>query len=204
MRLPFAAILVTCALALLPAAARAAGEDVVNDPAVATYMGIAAGFWGQTPHCTGPNGEQIAPYAIWGDNPNPFEGAWAEMPGCRIWLNRRQWPLPPNESQCNLIAHEWGHLLGLDHSPDPTNLMYGGEIPMVVPGCVQFREPDDLADDPTPAPARPAKPKRLHLKKRKAPKRCAPARAKKHRRTVRKARKSCVTKHARRRQLRRR
>jgi len=191
-----APILVSSALALAPAVAQAAEQDVVNDAAVATYMQIAAGFWGQTPHCTGPNGESIAPYAIFGVDPDPRVAAWAESPGCRIWLQRGQWPAPANEQQCDVIVHEWGHLLGYDHSPDPGNIMYGGAVPPVVPGCFVFSGPDeDVGPDEPVMPSR--EPARLHLKKkRKAVKRCTTVKR------TRKARKSCAKKRAKR--LRRR
>ena len=36
----------------------------------------------------------------------------AELPGCRIWLDRDHWPAPSDEVDCTIVAHEWGHLLG--------------------------------------------------------------------------------------------
>jgi hypothetical protein len=115
-----------CALALLsPATAGADDGQVVNDPTLAQYMRIAAGYWGAPePHCEGPDGQSISPYAVMADDPNPSVAAWAEMPGCRIWLDADYWPAPPSEQYCNLIAHEWGHLLGYPHSEDSHNLMW--------------------------------------------------------------------------------
>jgi hypothetical protein len=205
LRLTIAAV---CALALLgPASARANDGDTVVDATVAQYMQIAAAYWGATPHCTGPNGELIEPYAIWGYNANPFEGGWAEMPGCRMWLNSRQWPAPPNESQCNLIAHEWGHLLGHDHSPDPGDLMYGGEVPLVVPGCSVFVDAPIDDGEPAAAPAHKLIRHAKAHKKAKRRKRCAPRTRKRAlRRAARRSQKRCVRKprHVRHRARRRR
>jgi hypothetical protein len=186
MRLRITTIATACALALVAApVARADHGVVVNDPTFDKYMGVAAQYWGgQQPRCNGPNGQTIPPHAVYDDNPDPAVGAWAEVPGCRIWLDRTHWPAAPSEAHCNLIAHEWGHLLGQQHSPDQNSLMWGGWINNVAPGCVAFR-----ATAPAPAPAvavapPPKKAKKLQHKTKRGRQRCVTVRQLKVRRRV--------------------
>jgi hypothetical protein len=195
MRLRTTTLAAACALALLaPPVARADHGEVVNDPTFDQYMRIAAEYWGgQQPQCNGPNGQAIAPHAVYADNPDPAVGAWAEVPGCRIWLDRTHWPAPPKEQHCNLIAHEWGHLLGQEHSQDQASLMWGSWINNVAPGCTAFRpQPPVQAPTVAAAPA-PKKTKKLHEKKtRRGRQRCIQVRRLKVRRRSR------VAKHVRR------
>jgi Matrixin len=136
------AILVICAFALLAAPARADHGATVNDPTLARYMAIAAAYWGgPEPVCTTQDGEVIHPHAVLADNPQPEVAAWAEVGGCRIWLDIDFWPAPADERYCNLIAHEWGHLLGYGHSSDSQSLMWPQWTNDVVPGCQVFRPP---------------------------------------------------------------
>src|SRR2546421_6673720 len=142
------AILVVCAFALLAAPARADHGVTVNDPTLSRYMAIAAAYWGgPEPVCTTQDGQVIRPHAVLADNPQPDVAAWAEVGGCRIWLDTDFWPAPADEQYCNLIAHEWGHLLGYGHSTDSRSLMWPQWTNNVVPGCQVFR--------PLPRPASP-------------------------------------------------
>jgi hypothetical protein len=200
-----------CALALAaPSTALADHGETISDPTVDAYMRVAAEYWGgQLPQCTGPQGEAIPAHAVYGDNPDPAVGAWAEVPGCRIWLDRTHWPAAPSETHCNLLAHEWGHLLGQEHSPDQTSLMWGGWINKVVPGCVAFRA---QAPAPGPAPAvaatppakKRAKKSKLREKTRRGRQRCVRVRRHKVSRRSRVAKnlprmrkKRCARKHRR-------
>jgi hypothetical protein len=55
--------------------------------------------------------------------------AWADPERCAVVVNERtrfrtQW------RHCHVIAHEWGHLAGYEHSFDPASLMYDSELGM--------------------------------------------------------------------------
>lgn len=53
--------------------------------------------------------------------------AWADVANCRIVFNNQ---LPADERFvtpelfCHTYVHEWRHLQGIEHSPDPHSLMY--------------------------------------------------------------------------------
>jgi hypothetical protein len=170
MRLRLATLLV-CAFALMAAPARADHGETVLDPTLARYMEIAASYWGgPEPVCTAPDGEVIRPHAVLGNDPSPNVAAWAEVGGCRIWLDTDYWSSTPNEQYCNLIAHEWGHLLGRGHSSDPKDLMWPQWTNNVVPGCAVFRAA------PMKIPVRAAAPKpRLRTSKSGQPRRGCPS-----------------------------
>src|SRR4051794_27651920 len=135
-------IVLVCALALLAAPARADHGATVGDPTLARYMVIAEAYWGgPEPVCTMPDGTVVHPHAVMGNDPDPNVAAWAEVGGCRIWLDSDYWPAPASEEYCNLIAHEWGHLTGREHSSDPHDLMWPKWTNNVVPQCAEFRPP---------------------------------------------------------------
>src|SRR4051812_33190201 len=165
-------IVAACALALLLPGAAAAQEAVVHDQTLDAYMRIAADYWHAQPSCTAPDGTAIPPYAVMADRPEPGVAAWAEVPGCRIWLDKDFWPAPPDEQHCNLIAHEWGHLLGHDHSSDPHALMWGGWTNNVVPACSAYR-PAPLRFEPRPSTGSARHHKRRHRTRRRCAGRAA-------------------------------
>src|SRR2546423_6078373 len=134
MRLRITPLAAVCALALM-ARVTATADQGVNDPELSGYIRIAREYWREAPLCNGPNGQAVGPQVAIANNPDPGVAAWAEQPGCRMWLDSDHWPAPPDEQHCNLIAHEWGHLLGHTHSSDPHSLMWGGWTNNVVPGC---------------------------------------------------------------------
>jgi hypothetical protein len=187
-------------LLLAPAAAHADHGQTVDDPVLAQYMQIAASQWGgQVPHCSGRNGETIAPHAVMADDPDPDVGAWAELPGCRMWLDSSQWKLPiqPREAHCNLIAHEWGHLVGHDHSDDPDDLMSSSFVPNVVLGCANFKPAPVSKPVPSTPPAKKRKVREKHPRGRK---RCVRVRLKgrRGRSAKRRFKKRCVRRASRR------
>jgi hypothetical protein len=168
------AILVVCAFALLAAPAHADHGVTVVDSTLTRYMQVAAAYWNAPePVCTAQDGQTIHPHAVIADDPNPDVAAWAEVGGCHIWLDRDYWPAPPSEQYCNLIAHEWGHLLGHGHSTNPSDLMWPNWTNDVVPGCRVFQPPDPLAEA---SPSTPAKVKVIRLTKLQRAKRACAAR----------------------------
>jgi hypothetical protein len=52
-----------------------------------------------------------------------------QVPACEIWL-RSDWAGWPWPVLCTAIAHEFGHLSGLPHSPDPANIMFASPNPL--------------------------------------------------------------------------
>lgn len=130
-------------LALVPTGASAymsPGESIA-DPQVDAWLNVARATWGQSPEC--PEGVRI-------DRAERLAGAgtWAaaELPGCHISLDpdfypapaawaatargRRQWAV----QMCNVVVHEWGHLLGHGHSSDAHDLM-APVVPLTVGAC---------------------------------------------------------------------
>lgn len=134
------ALVVAGALAAGPAASPGWGDHGVpyQDATFDRYVQIAQAHWaGTAPTCRGPAGETIPVHAILFDDADPDIAAIAEQPGCRIWLDRDFWPAREDQTDCTIIAHEWGHLLGHDHSPNERSLMY--EAPEFgAPGCGVF------------------------------------------------------------------
>jgi len=137
------ALVLACALAAGPAATTASADHGTpyESPTLTRYLQIAEAHWGApAPTCPRQYGEPIQVHAILFDDPHPDVSAVAEQPGCRIWLDRDFWPAAEDETDCTIIAHEWGHLLGSGHSGDQRSLMY--ETPEHgAPGCGVFGEP---------------------------------------------------------------
>ena len=42
---------------------------------------------------------------------------------CRVRIAPRTMTIATNAQMCSLMVHEWGHLAGLEHSPDPNHFM---------------------------------------------------------------------------------
>jgi hypothetical protein len=133
-----APLAIAALLGILAAApARADHGRAVIDETISSYFRVAERHWGAAPApCVGVHGEQVLVHAALFDDPDPLIIGRAELPGCRIWLDRDWWPAPPSRRRCLEIVHEWGHLLGHAHaerglmSPDARG---------VVPGCNAFR-----------------------------------------------------------------
>jgi hypothetical protein len=143
MRALLALIVALLLVALVPTSASAyvGPAEPVADPQVDAWLGIAQAWWGGAPDC--PEGVQVERAELAAD-----AGVWAsaEMPGCRIWLDPDFYPRPAAWSaspwgrrewqklMCNVVAHEWGHLLGHGHASDPHDLM-APVAPSVVTAC---------------------------------------------------------------------
>jgi hypothetical protein len=129
---PWGVALAAVALALLPTPARADhGTPFLNDR-LATYMAISHSHWGgAVPTCVA-NGVTVIPvHAVLYDDPDPEVAARADQPGCRLWVDRGNWRGMRPAEACMIVVHEWGHLLGLDHSHDPLDVM--ADFPAVPP-----------------------------------------------------------------------
>ena len=102
------------------------------------YLEIAAAHWGgPAPTCTGNDGQSIQVHAVLYDDPDSDVAASAEQPGCRIWIDRSYRLAQPDQIDCTILVHEWGHLLGRDHSDDESSLMYESPVEGA-PGCAVF------------------------------------------------------------------
>lgn len=75
---------------------------------------IAAAFWGQTPDCGQPSLTSA-------ELPPPVVG-FADLADCSIVVDPRRFYF--SGAACVVVVHEYGHLIGLGHSDDPTNVMY--------------------------------------------------------------------------------
>ncbi len=108
---------------------------------------VAIGFWGWAP-CGGNVTIQwgklsptINAVSTWWNPVAAYGNAQANS-DCDVTLNTAQaytWPM-----LCTVITHEYGHLTGHQHVPDPSNVMY----PVYVQPISQCQTPD-----PSGAPA---------------------------------------------------
>jgi hypothetical protein len=134
---PLAVALAALALAL-PATANAVETPLLDDN-LATYFGIAHEHWGgPVPSCVENGVTVVTVHAVLFDDPNPAVAARAEQPGCTLLLDRRHWRTMGRVEACMIVVHEWGHLLGHEHSDDPNDLM--AEFPRRPPrDCAALR-----------------------------------------------------------------
>jgi hypothetical protein len=117
--------LALCVLAgAVPSSAHANHGTTFLDDELGTYMALAQAHWGgPSPTCVVNGVTTVPAHAILYDDPDPSVAARAEQPGCQIWLDRSSWrEMGPLEA-CMIVVHEWGHLLGEEHSHEPFDLM---------------------------------------------------------------------------------
>jgi hypothetical protein len=85
------------------------------------YLRAAERYWGiPTAPCEGDYHVVIgvAVPAVEGD-----ALAFADMPGCWMFIRRGVWDTYGHELLCAIVTHEMGHSLGQDHNDDPKSVM---------------------------------------------------------------------------------
>lgn len=113
-----------------------AGQTLSADPLTQKYIQFAYDFYRQPLGCS---------HAVIGEPPGPHEPgvAWAEQPGCAIWIAHSTLPWEPSSftrrerdwQYCGTILHEVGHNLGLTHVTGTVKSPMNVEHSWNHPGC---------------------------------------------------------------------
>jgi hypothetical protein len=120
----FAAFLITSS---------AASASTPNSTQIAAWQQIARSYF--TPVCSQP---EVTVTWTATDEPGWAAQAVYDPTQCELRLSPVLFPTLTPEMQCNMIVHEYGHLAGLGHSPDPDNIMFFAPRP-VIPECASWR-----------------------------------------------------------------
>jgi hypothetical protein len=114
-------------------ASSAASGSTPSSTQIAAWQQIARSYF--TPVCLAP---EVT--VTWASTEDPSSAAQAlyDDERCEIRLNPVVFPTLTPEMQCNIVVHEYGHLAGLDHSPDPGSIMFAFPHP-VIPECASWR-----------------------------------------------------------------
>ena len=104
-------LLALLVLLAMPATASAAFPE--------SYERLALGYWKAAPQCS--TGVEYT----WVDD---FSGSTtiigaAVIGGCRMWLKTPFWFAASKSVRCALFLHEWGHLIGMQHSARQHSVM---------------------------------------------------------------------------------
>lgn len=105
-------------------------------PTIYRALWAARQFWGREPaHCREVwvyvLGEAKLPWPILGQATIPPKHWRIEL--CTLYL-REEFNDPANWTKaCTVTTHEFGHLLGYEHSPDANNIMFPLYLPSIVP-----------------------------------------------------------------------
>ena len=111
--------------------------DVTQTAVVQETLNIAQRYWHATPAC-----QTIKVYLA---RIEPTDLGIAEQPGCTIllayqtyyWLDETF--SSTGRLACEVITHEYGHLLGNAHNTDPLSIMHPAiENPYAVPDCTTW------------------------------------------------------------------
>lgn len=97
------AVLLACGTA-----APASADEPVTDPYAAHSLNAARAYWGTNVACA---------HMVSAPEPAQPAAASAELGGCRIWLYP-DWYRDTRRARCETIVHEYGHLLGREHTTD--------------------------------------------------------------------------------------
>ncbi len=114
------------------------GVRLDNDSTTQEYIKYAYKFYGQPQGCS---------HAVIGVPPNPLGPgvAWADQPGCAIWIAPDTVPWAETQSSfsrrqrlfayCGTIMHEVGHNLGLGHVHGTAETPMNVDTGWTHPGC---------------------------------------------------------------------
>jgi hypothetical protein len=114
-------------------ASPAASASTPGPTQITAWQQIARSYF--TPVCLAP---QVT--VTWAATDDPGWAAQALYGGnqCELRFNPVVFPTLTPEMQCNLVVHEYGHLAGLDHSPDTGSIMFASPHPRI-PECGAWR-----------------------------------------------------------------
>jgi hypothetical protein len=137
----------------------AASASTPNSTQIAAWQQIARSYF--TPVCSQP---EVTVTWTATDEPGWAAQAVYDPTQCELRLSPVLFPTLTPEMQCNMIVHEYGHLAGLGHSPDPENIMFFAPHP-VIPECAAWRSVSSVSV------------KRVHRHRNRAQRKRASARA---------------------------
>ncbi len=128
------AVALTAFALAVPAPASADHGTTYLDDDLATYFGIAQAYWaGPMPTCVANGVTTIPVHAVLHEYRDPSVAARSDQPGCRLSLDRTEWPRLSRPEACMIVVHEWGHLMGFGHTGEALSIM--AEFPTRVPSA---------------------------------------------------------------------